>query len=140
VKQPREGRGEDGDREGQWVPRGMGGGWALPRVLGMDVVLSPTCHPMDTPPRSQPLLAARPRRSGSLGPVAATAPCHSRGHALPGAFRTQRTAGHVPEAAAITAPKSKIPSLWPRGQQRLSPCVEQKARATCQLFSQSIFH
>lgn len=88
-----------------------------------------------------PIVAAHPRSRAMLGPITAAGPCHSRDHTLPGALQTQRSTGCIPEAAAVTAPKSKIPSLWLGGRrERLCPHVEQQEGATCQLFSQSIFH
>lgn len=60
---------------------------------------------------------------------------------LLGAPQTRCGAGCGWAAAAFTAPESKIPSLWAGGQPEwLHPRGKQRERATCQLFSQSIFH
>lgn len=85
------------------------------------------CKQVPTPCPPCPLLAVHLRGSGMLAPITAMAPCHPWDHTLPGAFQTRHSSGHVPEAAALTAPKSKIPSLWPSGQwEQLCPHIEQK--------------
>lgn len=87
-----------------------------------------------------PLPAAHPCGGGMLGPITAAAPCHPWGHVLPGAFQPWRSSVCVPKAAAVTAPKSKIPSLWPgRRQEWLCPCTEQKERSICQPFISQYF-
>lgn len=54
-----------------------------------------------------------------------------------GPFRHSVHLGHFPKAEAVMVPESKIPSLSRSG---FIPALNKRERATCQLFSQSIFH